>query len=88
MRYLVRTEVGLVVAFAVGMLVTYVGLALTVSGISGPDRFVGWLVLAAGLWLMLAAPVVHDRGHRERGEDSHALWGRDDRRKPPWLRAR
>jgi hypothetical protein len=36
------------------------------------------------VWSMVAAPVVHDRLHRERGEQSHVIWGRDDRRKPSW----
>jgi high-affinity Fe2+/Pb2+ permease len=80
-RLLVRTEVGLVVAFAVGLLVAYMGLAVSISG---DDRFMGFLVLVLGLWLMLYAPVVHDRIHRERGEEAHAVWGRQDRRKPPW----
>jgi hypothetical protein len=80
-RHLVRTEIGLVVAFAGGLLVAYMGLAVTISG---DDRFMGFLVLVLGLWLMLYAPVVHDRVHRERGEESHAVWGRQDRRKPPW----
>jgi hypothetical protein len=80
-RLLVRTEIGLVVAFAAGLLVAYVGLAVSISG---QDRFVGVLVLVLGLWSMLSAPVVHDRVHRERGEESHAVWGRADRRKPPW----
>jgi hypothetical protein len=47
-------------------------------------RFTGAVVLLAGLWAMGYAPVLHDRIHRERGEDSHAVWGRGDRRKPPW----
>ena len=81
MRHLVRTEIGLVVAFAVGLLVAYIGIAVFISG---QDRFAGFLVLVLGLWLMVYAPVVHDRIHRERGEESHALWGRRDRRKPPW----
>lgn len=85
MRRLVGTEVGLVVAFAVGLLVVYVGLAVFLSG---RDRSAGFLVLVLGLWLTLSAPVVHDRVHRERGEESHALWGRNDRRKPPWWRSR
>jgi high-affinity Fe2+/Pb2+ permease len=80
-RLLVRTEIGLVVAFAVGLLVAYMGLAVSISG---DDRFMGFLVLVLGLWLMLYAPVLHDRIHRERGEESHAVWGRQDRRKPPW----
>ena len=81
MRHLVRTEIGLVVAFAAGLLVAYVGVAVSISG---QDRFAGVLVLVLGLSLMIYAPVVHDRIHRERGEASHALWGRRDRRKPPW----
>lgn len=84
MRLLVRTEIGLVVAFAVGLLVAYVGLAMSISG---RDRLMGAGILVLGLWMMLAAPIVHDRVHRERGEASHAVWGRGDRRKPPWLRA-
>ena len=78
------TEVGLVVAFVAGVLVAYVGLAVSVSG---DDRFAGGLVLVLGGWTMVAAPVVHDRMHRERGEPGHAVWGRGDRRKPPWWRA-
>ncbi|MGZ4590572.1 MAG: hypothetical protein ACXV2H_09360 [Actinomycetes bacterium] len=81
MRQLVRTEIGLVLAFAASLLVAYVGLAVFISG---RDRFVGGLVLVVGLWSTLSAPVVHDRLHREHGEQSHAVWGRDDRRKPPW----
>ncbi len=88
MRHLVRTEIGLVVTFAAGVLVGYVGLAVSVSGHTPHDRFIGSLVLVLGLWLMLSAPVVHDRVHRERGEDSHALWGRNDRWKPRWPRLR
>jgi len=80
-RTLVRTEIGLIVALGVGLLVAYVGLAVTISG---QDQLIGFLVLALGLWLLLAAPVVHDRLHRERGEEGHAVWGRGDRRKPPW----
>ena len=81
MRVLVRTEVGLVVVFAVSLLVAYVGLAVSVSG---RDQLVGVTVLVAGLWSLCSAPVVHDRLHRENGEESHAVWGRNDRRKPPW----
>ncbi len=81
MRELVRTEIGLVVAFTAAVLVAYVGLAVFISG---RNRFAGGLVLLLGLWWMVSAPVVHDRLHRERGEESHALWGRGDRRKPPW----
>jgi membrane protein YdbS with pleckstrin-like domain len=80
-RHLVQSEVGLVIAFAAGLLVAYVGLAVSISG---QDRSAGLLVLVVGLWLMFSAPTVHDRVHRERGEDSHAVWGRGDRRKPPW----
>jgi hypothetical protein len=82
-RRLVRTEVGLVLAFATSLLVAYVGLAVFVSG---HHRFMGGFVLVLGVWSMRSAPIVHDRLHRERGEESHALWGRDDRRKPPWWR--
>ena len=57
---------------AAGLLVAYVGLAVSISG---QDRLVGGLVLVLGLWLMVAAPVVHDRLHRERGEESHAAVG-------------
>ena len=85
MRLLVRTEMGLIAAFAAGLLVAYVGLAVCISG---EHRFVGFLVLLLGLWFTVYAPIVHDRLHRERGEASHALWGRDDRRKPPWWPAR
>ncbi len=81
MRHLVQTEMGLILAVASGLLVAYVGLAVSISG---RDRIAGCLVLVLGLWWMLAAPVVHDRAHRERGEESHALWGRQDRRRPPW----
>ena len=81
MRQLVRTEVGLVAVFAVSLLVAYVGLAVCVSG---QHRFVGGLVLVLAVWSMVAAPIVHDRMHRELGEPSHAIWGRDDRRKPSW----
>ena len=85
MRHLVRTEIGVVVAIAVGLVVVYVGLAIFISG---KDRFAGAVVLVLGLWLMVSAPIVHDRVHRERGEESHAVWGRGDRRKPPWWPAR
>jgi hypothetical protein len=81
MRQIVRTEIGLVVVFTVGLVVVYIGLAVCISG---NDRFAGGLVLVLGLWTMLAAPIVHDRLHREAGEDSHAVWGKGDRRKPPW----
>jgi membrane protein YdbS with pleckstrin-like domain len=84
-RQVVSTEIGLVVAFAAALLVAYVGLAVTISG---ENRFAGVLILVLGVWSMVAAPVVHDRLHRERGEPSHAVWGRDDRRKPPWWPAR
>jgi hypothetical protein len=84
-RQLVRTEVGLVVGFAVALLVAYIGLAVFVSG---DHRFAGFLVLVVGVWAMVSAPGVHDRLHRERGEPSHAVWGKDDRRKPPWWPAR
>jgi hypothetical protein len=80
-RPLVASEIGLIVGFAVGLLVVYIGLAVFISG---TDHFAGVLVLILGLWLMVYVPIVHDRVHRERGEESHALWGRGDRRKPPW----
>jgi high-affinity Fe2+/Pb2+ permease len=80
-RYLVTTEIGFVVAFAVGLVIAYIGIAMFISG---RHQFAGVLVLGLGLWLMLYAPILHDRVHRERGEESHALWGRGDRRKPPW----
>jgi hypothetical protein len=83
-RVLVRTEVGLVVVFAASLLVTYVGLAVTVSG---RDRLAGFLVLVLGAWAMVSAPVVHDRQHRERGEECRAVWGRGGPRRPPWGRA-
>ncbi|MDQ1641438.1 MAG: hypothetical protein QOJ90_789 [Actinomycetota bacterium] len=81
MRRLVGTEIGLVFVFGTCLLVVYVGLAVFISG---GDRFAGALVLIAGLWSLVYVPVVHDRVHRERGEPSHALWGRGDRRKPHW----
>jgi hypothetical protein len=77
----VRTEIGLVLTIATSLLVAYVGLAVCVSG---QHRFVGGLVLVFGLWSLVSAPIVHDRLHRERGEAAHAVWGRGDRRKPPW----
>jgi hypothetical protein len=80
-RLLVRTEVGLIVAIAAGLLVAYVGFAVYMTG---QHRLAGGVVLAAGLWSMLYAPFLHDRIHREQGEESHAVWGRGDRRKPPW----
>jgi hypothetical protein len=75
----------MVLTILAGLLVAYVGLAVYVSG---SDSFVGGAVLVLGLWLAVAAPVVHDRVHREHGEASHALWGKDDRRKPPWWPSR
>jgi threonine/homoserine/homoserine lactone efflux protein len=84
-RHVVTTEIGLVLAFAVGLLVAYIGLAVFISG---DNRFAGALVLVLGGWLMIKAPVTHDRLHRERGEPSHAVWGKGDRRKPPWWPAR
>jgi hypothetical protein len=84
-RQVVTTEIGLVLAFAVGLLVAYIGLAVFISG---DNRFAGALVLVLGGWLMIMAPVTHDRLHRERGEPSHAVWGKGDRRKPPWWPAR
>ena len=81
MRSLVRTEAGLVAGILAALLVTYMGLAITISG---RHRFAGVLVLAVGLWAVVAAPLLHDRQHREHGEPSHAVWGRDDRRRPSW----
>jgi hypothetical protein len=81
MRHLVKTEIGLVITFVAGMLVAYIGLAVSISG---QERFVGRLVLIFGLWVMLYAPIIHDRLHREVGEEAHALWGRNDRWKPSW----
>ena len=81
MRRLVTTEIGLVVVFATGLLVSYIGLAVFISG---KDRFMGALVLVLGLWMMISAPVVHNRAHRERGEAGHALWGPAERWKPRW----
>jgi hypothetical protein len=80
-RWLVRTEVGLVATFATAVLVGYIGLAITVAG---KHRAAGLAVLLLALWSMVAAPVSHDRLHREHGEQSHALWGRNDRWKPRW----
>lgn len=81
MRHLVRTEIGLVATFVAAMLAAYIGLAVSVSG---ADRPVGWLVLVTALWAMIYAPVLHDREHRYRGEETHAVWGHHDRRKPHW----
>jgi hypothetical protein len=77
----VGTEIGLVFVFGACLLLTYVGIAVFFAG---RDRFAGALVLIVGVWSLIYVPVVHDRVHRERGEPSHALWGRGDRRKPPW----
>lgn len=82
---MVRTEIGPVVTFAAAMLVAYVGLAVSISS---QDRLIGIVVLTLGLWWMLSAPIVHDRLHLERGEDPHALWGRNDRRRPSWFHRR
>jgi hypothetical protein len=84
-RRLLATEIGFVVAFGIGVLVAYVGLAVFVSG---ENRLAGALVLVLGLYLVVKAPVEHDRLHRERGEPGHAVWGKGDRRKPPWWRGR
>jgi hypothetical protein len=84
-RQLVQTEIGVVLVFSVSVLVSYVGLAVVISG---DNQLAGALVLVLGLWSLVAAPVVHDRLHRERGEASHAVWGRNDRRKPPWWPAK
>jgi hypothetical protein len=65
----------------VGLVIAYIGIAVFLSG---KHQFAGVLVIGLGSWLMLSAPILHDRVHRERGEESHALWGRGDRRKPPW----
>ena len=81
MRSLVRTEAGLVAGILAGLLVTYIGLAVAVSGV---HRAVGVLVLALGVWMTGAAPVLHDRQHRESGQPGHAVWGRGERRKPSW----
>jgi hypothetical protein len=78
---LVRSEAGLVVLVVAAALVTYVGLAITVSG---QEHLAGLLVLLGGLWSLRAAPRAHDRLHQEHGEPSHALWGRNDRFKPSW----
>ena len=80
-RLLVRTEFGMVAVMAVGLLVTYIGIALFVSG---QHRLPGVLVFVAGVWTFFGSPVTHDQLHRERGERTHAVWGRDERRKPPW----
>jgi hypothetical protein len=84
-RHLVRTEIGVVVAIGVGLVIVYIGLAIFISG---RDRFAGAVVLVVGLWLMVSAPIIHDRVQRELGEDSHAVWGRGDRRKPRWWPAK
>ena len=84
MRQLVSTEIGLLLALAAGLIVAYVGLAVFISG---RDRFAGGLVLVLALWWVVSAPIVHDRVHRDRGEESHAVWGRGDRRKPRWWRS-
>jgi len=81
MRHLLRTEVALVVTFAAAMLAAYIGLAIFVSG---DHQLLGFVILLGGGWMMIYAPVLHDRAHRERGEATHAVWGRDDRRKPQW----
>jgi hypothetical protein len=80
-RFLVRTEVGMVATIAVALLVTYIGFAIFMAD---KHRVGGFLVLVAGIWAFFASPVLHDQLHRERGENSHAVWGRNERRKPPW----
>jgi hypothetical protein len=80
-RRLVRSEVGLLLTVVNALIVVYVGFALYVSG---QHRLLGALVLIVGLGSMVYAPLVHDRLHRLQGEETHALWGRNDRRKPPW----
>jgi hypothetical protein len=84
-RQLLRTEVGLLLTLVLALIVVYVGLALYVSG---QHRLLGVLLLIVGLWSIVSAPLVHDRLHREKGEDTHALWGKNDRRKPPWWGAK
>lgn len=63
---------GLLIAFPSGV------LAFAWSG--------AWmLVELVGLLLVLAASVVHDREHLDRGQIPHAMWGSGDARRPSWL---
>jgi hypothetical protein len=80
MRAFVRTEIGVVVAFAVSVLTAYTGLAISVSG---RDKLVGVLLLMVGLWGALSAPAAHNRCHLERGETPHLVPRWQQRFRPP-----
>ncbi|MDF8263535.1 hypothetical protein [Luteipulveratus flavus] len=57
-----------------------------VGGVLGIAVSGAWLaVCVVGLALFFGAFVLHDRGHRRRGEPPHAMWGPSDAKRPAWL---
>jgi hypothetical protein len=64
-----------------GTAVALVGLGLLLSG----HKEIGGLLTLLGLAVEIGGAWVHDRGHRRRGEQPHALWGPGDRHRPARL---
>ena len=67
-----------------GLVIALVGLALLLSGRMGP----GLALAILGLAVEVSGAWVHDRGHRRRGEQEHALWGAGNQNRPTRLRSR
>jgi hypothetical protein len=66
-----------------GLVVALTGLAITVTGSAW-----GIGVMVIGGVVEVSGPYLHDCGHRQRGEVTHALWGENDRNKLRWLSRR
>lgn len=65
-----------------------IGAALALGGLFWLVRGagVGAAVFAIGFVIEVTGPYLHDRAHRRRGEEPHAMWGEGDRNKPGWLK--
>lgn len=57
-----------------GLALVFVGLFLLVQGAA-----VGGVLVLVGFVIEFTGPYLHDRTHRLRGEEPHAMWGEGNR---------
>lgn len=64
-----------------GAILAVVGATVFLLG----PRPIGVVVFVLGFLVEVSGALVHDRLHRRRGEQPHAMWGEADRNRPRWL---
>ena len=63
------------------------GAATAIAGLISMVALGKWglLIAVLGLVVEIGGAWQHDWMHKRRGEQQHALWGRDNRNRPSWL---